>query len=287
MTIPEAVRLVLQAGAMGQGRRGAAARHGRAGAHRRPRAPADPHVGAARGRGHRDPVHRPAAGREALRGAALRRRAHAHDAPRAHPRVGAGRQARGRGCSPRSPSSRRWRATATRRRSSASSSSSCPSTSSRVTSLVEPVPHAGSPGHRASGHAPAAPGRPDARWRRTTRQTLEAFAAAIVLIVSSPLWALMWIEAAQRGVASPLTQGDARRAHAPSLSPAHQRRAHADRPPQHRAAHAGRARRADGLPALQHRPRADRALGGAPPARHAAPARQRDTMRNGVGGAAA
>ena len=42
MTIPEAAQLVLQAGAMAQGRRRVRARHGRAGAHRRPGRAHDP-----------------------------------------------------------------------------------------------------------------------------------------------------------------------------------------------------------------------------------------------------
>ena len=45
MTIPEAAQLVIQAGAMATRRRGLRARHGRAGAHRRPRAHDDPPVG--------------------------------------------------------------------------------------------------------------------------------------------------------------------------------------------------------------------------------------------------
>ena len=74
MTIPEAARLVIQAGAIGQGGQILAARHGRAGPHRRPGRRHDPPFRPARGRGHRDRVHRPAARREALRGAARRRR---------------------------------------------------------------------------------------------------------------------------------------------------------------------------------------------------------------------
>ncbi len=79
MSIPEAAQLVLQAGLMGKGGRDLRARHGRAGQDRRPGAAADPALGLRRGR-HPDRVHRLAAGREALRGAARRRRAHAADA---------------------------------------------------------------------------------------------------------------------------------------------------------------------------------------------------------------
>jgi FlaA1/EpsC-like NDP-sugar epimerase/lipopolysaccharide/colanic/teichoic acid biosynthesis glycosyltransferase len=70
--------------------------------------------------------------------------------------------------------------------------------------LVEPVRMPAAPVIELPVTRLPRPAVESARWRRTTRQTLEAFAAAIVLIVSSPLWALMWIEATQRGVASPL-----------------------------------------------------------------------------------
>ena len=84
MTIPEAVQLVLQAGAIGQGRRGVRARHGRAGQDPRPRHRPDPAVRARGRQRHRDPLHRHPAGREALRGAVLRLGERAADR---HPKV--------------------------------------------------------------------------------------------------------------------------------------------------------------------------------------------------------
>jgi FlaA1/EpsC-like NDP-sugar epimerase len=62
MTIPEAVRLVLQAGGDGPRRRGVPARHGRAREGGRPGAVAHPARGAARGRGPRDRLHGTASG---------------------------------------------------------------------------------------------------------------------------------------------------------------------------------------------------------------------------------
>ncbi len=56
-------------GGAGRGRQPLRARHGRTGAHRRPGRGHDPPLGAARGRGHRNPRGRAAAGREAARGA--------------------------------------------------------------------------------------------------------------------------------------------------------------------------------------------------------------------------
>ena len=72
MTIPEAARLVLQAAAIGESGAGLRARHGRAGEDRRPGARPDPPVRASRRA--RSPIvfTRPAAGREAVRGAAGR-----------------------------------------------------------------------------------------------------------------------------------------------------------------------------------------------------------------------
>ena len=65
MTIPEAVRLVLQAGAHGRGRRDLRARHGRAGEDRRPGARDDPALRTRARPRHQDRVHRRAARREA------------------------------------------------------------------------------------------------------------------------------------------------------------------------------------------------------------------------------
>ena len=65
MTIPEAVRLVLQAGSHGRGRRDLRARHGRAGAHRRHGARDDPPLGPRARPRHRDRLHRRATRREA------------------------------------------------------------------------------------------------------------------------------------------------------------------------------------------------------------------------------
>ncbi len=70
MTVEEAVQLVIQAGAVGERRRGPGARHGRAGADRR----RGPRLADQADRADRDHLHRPAPGREAPRGAAGRRR---------------------------------------------------------------------------------------------------------------------------------------------------------------------------------------------------------------------
>ncbi len=74
MTIPEAVQLILQAATHRRGRRDLHPRDGRAGPHRRPRAPDDPPLRLRARRGHRDRVHRPPPRREAARGAGRRRR---------------------------------------------------------------------------------------------------------------------------------------------------------------------------------------------------------------------
>ncbi|MDZ7826849.1 MAG: nucleoside-diphosphate sugar epimerase/dehydratase [Gammaproteobacteria bacterium] len=80
MTLSEASQLVLQAGAMWRGRGRLRPRHGRAGPDHGPGAPHDPPQRSERarrrepGRRDRDRDHRPASRREALRGAAHRRR---------------------------------------------------------------------------------------------------------------------------------------------------------------------------------------------------------------------
>ncbi len=87
MTIPEAVQLVVQAGALGHERRHLRARHGRTGEDRRPRPQHDPPVGQGAGSRHPRRVHRRSARREA-QGRALgrRRELHGHVAPEDPPR---------------------------------------------------------------------------------------------------------------------------------------------------------------------------------------------------------
>ena len=71
MSIPEAVQLVLQAGLMGKGGEIFVLDMGEPVQNRRPRARPDPALRLQRGR-HQDRLHRAAAGRKALRGAARR-----------------------------------------------------------------------------------------------------------------------------------------------------------------------------------------------------------------------
>ena len=118
----------------GARRRDLRARHGRAGEDRRSRARADPAVGPLRER-RADRVHRPAAGREALRGAARRRRAHArHAAPEAAHHEARRRRRRARG----------WRTP-----SAGSSPTAC-----SPTTRCAPVWSSASPSTRRAGRSP-------------------------------------------------------------------------------------------------------------------------------------
>ena len=131
MTIPEAARLVIQAGRDRPERTNPAAGHGRAGPHRRSGRRHDSPFGAARGRGHRHRVRGTAARREAVRGTAHPRRATAADLPpedhRGRPQAVAG----GRHSPARSTNWSAWPARL-RRRSSASYSRSCADIGRRI-----------------------------------------------------------------------------------------------------------------------------------------------------------
>ena len=87
MTIPEAVSLVLQAGAMADERQDLPARHGRAGVDHRPGPADDPAGRAAPRRRHRDRDHRDPARRAAARAAPRRRRG--ASSPTRHPSISA------------------------------------------------------------------------------------------------------------------------------------------------------------------------------------------------------
>ena len=105
MTIPEAVQLIIQAGAIGGRGAGLRARHGRAGEDHRPRRHDDPALGQGAGAGHRGRVRRRAARREAARGAVVgdrdrltvdARGDHARDAAADRPALARGRARRAR-----------------------------------------------------------------------------------------------------------------------------------------------------------------------------------------------
>ena len=96
------------------------------------------------------------------------------------------------------------------------------------------------------------------------RRTIDVLVALGLLALTLPLWALVWVEARRAGERSPYRLPRVRGAQPAPAAAALGPRALAHRPAQHRAAHPGAVRLSAGLRALPRRPGADQPLAGAP-----------------------